>query len=81
MTEDQAKEKWCPYVRHFSGSVDDEVVVDPAANRWGRHLNPGPCRCIASECMAWRYHSSSRSESERHGYCGLAGIPEFGPTS
>lgn len=50
----------------------------------------GPWRCIATQCMAWRWATEERREfvsghmspqvvetrpSTTHGYCGLAGKP------
>jgi hypothetical protein len=85
LTEEQARTKWCPHVRYvvnFSGST---------ANRWKQSapleqpdaLNPIPCRCIASECMQWRFvprperiYADETTSLPPHGYCGLAGRPE-----
>jgi len=75
MMEDKAKEKWCPFVRHFTGNASDDYSIDPAANRWGKHLNPNPCRCIASDCMAWRWQLTRDGWASASGYCGLAGTP------
>lgn len=80
LTEEDARAKWCP------------------ANRWGQdplamqphEFNPVPCRCIASECMAWRWVGtriaffdgdngsgcSVQTPTGKSGYCGLAGRPE-----
>ncbi len=30
-------------------------------------------RCLASDCMAWRWATSA--ENETKGFCGLAGVP------
>lgn len=53
LTEAKARTKWCPQALHQSGGEE------PAANRWadrdGHHPNPAECRCLASECMAWRW--------------------------
>jgi len=80
MTEDEARKKWCPFARH----TQDEA---PVANRWDSDLNPIQCRCIASDCLAWRwrvtsgveermYHDvAAGKEPQREGYCGLAGKP------
>lgn len=88
MTEDEAREKWCPDAR-YAGQDDDG-----GANRWKQNLtadephalNPIPCRCIASQCMAWRWQNLTRhypwgsvnvggSNDPRKGYCGRAGKP------
>jgi hypothetical protein len=55
MTEEQAKTKWCPNARHVTS--DDAGM--PAANRMGPE-NGGigglPWnKCVASDCMAWRF--------------------------
>lgn len=39
MTEDEARKKWCPHVRH---------------PQFGNTQDLQGTRCIASECMAWR---------------------------
>jgi hypothetical protein len=74
MTEEEARKKWCPQVRYF---------VD--ADGLGRTNMPeDSCRCIASDCMAWRWsydwikpHDTTLDEyaalSTTLGYCGLAG--------
>lgn len=67
MTEDQAREKWCPFSRTGLRTGQGGVAVN-------RHVTDGDSepeiydetRCIASDCMAWR----SRGVG---GYCGLAG--------
>lgn len=76
VSEKQAKEKWCPFVR-YSLTVDG-VPVPAAFNRAGvlstgaedsgGSLNPPDCHCIASECMMWRWESG-----QMLGYCGLSG--------
>ena len=54
VTEDQAKEKKCPYkVGAMYGAM------------YGA--------CIASDCMAWRWHSTFHHQDT--GHCGLAGDP------
>jgi hypothetical protein len=72
MTEQQAKEKWCPMVWH---SEDD---VMPAANRWvfGNKGRDERVNCIASNCMMWRWiDENERGLTEDDGYCGLGGQP------
>jgi len=86
MIESEAKTKWCPFARiahvnaptggnrHYSG-VGAEGALD-------KNL----CRCIASDCMAWRetdkeYLPCSPDDTGADhiaypaGYCGLAGKP------
>lgn len=75
MTEADAKTKWCPFARFTSASNY------PSSNRWKQSLpegepyalNPVPCRCIGSDCMAWR--TERDINGVERGYCGLAGKP------
>lgn len=77
MTEDEAKTKWCPFVRVHGG--------DLSFNRYAAADNPAfNCTCLGSACMAWRWRwipemEISRGahliESKTEGYCGLAGKP------
>lgn len=74
MTDAEAREKWCPFSR--IGDVSQEGETAAAINRNTGHLvsrdlyfakePPASCRCIASDCMAWRAFRNN-------GYCGLAG--------
>lgn len=90
LKEEEAKVKWCPHVRHSNFSNDEN-----ASNRYGRieddefDDNPEECRCIASECMQWRWATKPnplfhpfgdatlppRIVDKDRGYCGLAGKP------
>lgn len=64
MTEQEAKGKWCPFVRAVNGKIDpgsrsEHATVQPAFNRVvdgesGRWAFPKPAGCIGSDCMAWR---------------------------
>jgi hypothetical protein len=60
-TEKDARTKWCPFVRYVTGEEDDQAP----ANRWPDFTNPPPCRCIASDCMMWRWADGTA------GWCGL----------
>jgi hypothetical protein len=61
LTEEQAKTKWCPYVR---------VSMGPNRNQKAEtHLT-----CLASNCMAWR-SVWSETAGDARGYCGAFGKP------
>lgn len=72
LTEAEAKGKWCPLVRQLGtlrqpavpGGVD-YVVASGSQNRgyqMGGALDN--CRCIASECMAWRFDEAEFDHGE-----------------
>lgn len=80
LTEEEAKTKWCPFVRMVDLRESDDTF-----NRVGP---PAALNCIASACMAWRWVMSP-GERRRHpngtdwiierepqpttlGFCGLA---------
>jgi hypothetical protein len=74
LTEEEAKTKWCPFVRHNLGRDL------PAAYR-GMHVT-SDSKCIGSACMAWRdagkdtrTNSYVGNYSVDVGFCGLAGKP------
>ena len=74
MNESEARKKWCPFVRPDYGNV-----------RGISNLNGS--KCIASECMAWRWHLLPKQQhqmqvivepdeySDTEGYCGLGVRP------
>lgn len=76
MTEEEAKKKWCPMVRHLSGDQDES---DNPCNRvgYGNVLDDGEWnRCIASDCMMWRTgETHPKVKPYVAGYCGLGGKP------
>ena len=61
MTEEEAKQKWCPMARVHG--------MESAGNRID-HAN-----CIASDCMAWVWDGGGLSPNKlhdtRYGHCGL----------
>ena len=84
MTEDEARQKWCPFARVAMISSSD--IECPPCNRLaidgvsGLEKNPAGARCIASDCMAWRQYADIPADSPYYdpelglgGHCGLAG--------
>jgi hypothetical protein len=81
VTEEEAKKRWCPFVRlGLSGRLPS------ALNRIQDSDNsvavPFGARCIASECMAFRWleppgpRPPDAPERDDRGYCGLSGPPQ-----
>lgn len=70
MTEEEAKTKWCPFVRHADaggGSFNRGSEANNPTNQ-GRVDGGWSCTCIASACMAWQTIYSPRGAT---GVCGL----------
>lgn len=65
MTEDEAKTKWCPFVRFA------DATTEGTFNRYADGCWPVNVNCIGSACMVWRKHGTVGNA----GYCGLAGEP------
>lgn len=57
MTEDEAKQKWCPMVRHSEQGVGGSYNVPSQAG----------FNCIASGCMMWRWNADLQLEYRRKG--------------
>lgn len=72
MKEDEAKTKWCPFVRGGNLAIHHGAMV---IDHHTRSIENN--KCIASECMAWRIshreHDLDTDEITDFGYCGLAG--------
>ena len=85
LTEEEARTKWCPYIRiHEQPPLG---IGGPNMYAYNRPHNMSSMTCIASECMAWRFSGFLEKGEEcpvsgitvqEHtptGYCGLAGKP------
>lgn len=82
MTEDEARGKWCPFVRVIEIRTGPERY-ERLDSRGNLNESGGPS-CIASDCMMWRWVVSPSDAareakdpfievvSEVSGYCGLA---------
>lgn len=55
LTEQEARKKWCPYVRHEGavGPFNRGTFFGPLNEH--QHNNGTLCNCIASDCMSWRW--------------------------
>ena len=71
-TEEEARLKWCPFVRVSNGP-------DGSWNRLETNpTTPSAYTCMGSACMAWRRERSQPApfeggDGKARGYCGLAG--------
>lgn len=79
MTEEEAKQKWCPFVRINMPGSSQQGFNRTVRERDNSLLPPG-AKCIGSACMAWRtsaisYKNGEIDYSKSHGHCGLAGKP------
>ncbi len=64
-TEDEAKTKWCPFVRTglTAGMAVNRHVADAPKARDGVY---DETRCIGSQCMAWRKSSDATEARYEH---------------
>lgn len=74
-TEEEAKQKWCPEVRmgNPNGGGFNSDIQTPEAEYY---------KCIASDCMMWRwvkgrdsFKENDAGYSKLSGYCGKSGKP------
>jgi len=71
MTEEEAKTKWCPMIRHAINDTDNN-----ACNRAAKDVNFISYTCITTNCMMWRWTEDTYLDKLNHfGYCGLGGKP------
>jgi len=71
-TEKIARTKWCPFVRTglIAGMAVNRHVADNPDTIEGVYEET---RCIASDCMMWRWTDFPSQANIGFGYCGLAG--------
>lgn len=90
LTEQEAKEKWCPLSRvlvigqngmpmsmPFNRTIqtDQKVVANAPTGEITLSL-PESCQCAGSVCMMWRWLDKPPTEPEdRRGFCGVAMNP------
>lgn len=57
LTEEEAKERWCPFVRYLAVFRNHHGDRETAGcfNRGGADSGLEKACCIASQCMAWRW--------------------------
>lgn len=88
MTEQEAKEKWCPCSRTVAGEQAESglLVINndpPAFNRIvlreGVECLHTSVLCMGSQCMMWRWSQEvglcDGDVENAPGYCGLGGKP------
>lgn len=79
MTEEEARKRWCPFSRPVMPRAED-CGFQPG-NRTEDNQIWSANRCIASECMAWRWQyrdevtGEPQAMGQLRGYCGLGGKP------
>jgi hypothetical protein len=77
-TEEEARKLWCPMVRYEEGVNRWSLGAEPL-EKWGTEDNPSASRCIASQCMMWRWERDLYAEGyqpeSNKGYCGIANKP------
>jgi hypothetical protein len=84
LTEDEAKQKWCPMTRVLDWQTagvmigENPAIASAAVNRVeGGSGIPVDAYCIGSDCMMWRWQQQQANEPFRPvGWCGLASRPE-----
>lgn len=80
VTENEAKDRWCPFSRiNYAGIRTDGKVVavsnrDKPVIALANLDDHNMCMCIGSRCMAWRWEERT-DRIPQFGHCGLAGRP------
>ncbi|PYF04990.1 hypothetical protein BJ122_102216 [Rhodopseudomonas faecalis] len=87
-TDSDARTKWCPHARiarRELGVSGGEIIGGVNRDALSTHGGaiPASCRCIASDCMAWRLQCTvhiaspegTQQATRQLGYCGAFGHP------
>jgi hypothetical protein len=76
MTEEEAKQKWCPQVRTLMwvGEKAEHPLISNRAVDEADGYDERHC-CIGSDCMMWRWIYLQNGEKTPRGFCGLGGKP------
>ena len=88
LTVEQAKTKWCPFVRvHVPSGLINRVsstwkalMAKPGASEGDKQWiadQEQDTHCIGDACMAWRHWGALGLSVS--GFCGLAGHPQVKP--
>jgi hypothetical protein len=73
LSEDEAKERWCPEARvSYLHETAENGVTASTYNRTWNGYELREARCLGSKCMAWRWINPAIGR-QTHGYCGKAG--------
>jgi hypothetical protein len=81
VTEAAAKTKWCPFVRYlatFRHPETSKLETAGSYNRGAVDSALGQSRCIASECMAWRW--AGQDSVAQHSWAAPGGDETAEPT-
>ena len=77
MTEEEAKQRWCPQTRvslyHRSTDANRMARYGSGVDSEDMQAFQAATRCLGSGCMAWRWDLSNLGHTT--GRCGLAGKP------
>lgn len=61
MTEDEAKTKWCPFVRAWECGGQSWVARPLTGPEDGGQMTAEKAFCMGSACMAWRWSDAKRT--------------------
>ena len=83
MTEEEAKNKWCPRTSLSGAGSVGEMEWHTNRPTFADVEAKGFDLCVGSACMAWRWDTENHLRgggvheisSDTSGYCGLAGKP------